>query len=419
MLVEESKAINAAQEPVNEAPSPVGTCLVPLQQYLPQPLPTPPMPEPCKVPAPNWTMDTGLVNLDSMPTPSGDNVDTPSSMPQLEVRENEWQHFWPELTSVLKQFLHPPTPDAEQPDSMPGALPVLGEVTHAEPEDSSEEVTPVTAVESPLAGEALLSRPANLEGQEMKERPAVYTRRLSDYLTVSSPPSATPVLPYGLQVACVRVNNIPDGQVFPPGAEFVKSWHMRNSGQVSWPEETALVFVAGERLPPSDSASTRVHIGMVAPGEEVEMACGEMKAPDAPGKYVSYWRLHDGRRYFGDSVWVDIVVVEVNDDTSDESLAASSIIIPSAPSAPSGDAGTRTVSVESSLPASVTAPSGALSDDGSFDSSISLIDVPSSPSANDDDDLYQDSRTHITSPVGRSNEVEYVVLYDTSSSEEE
>ena len=38
-----------------------------------------------------------------------------------------------------------------------------------------------------------------------------------------------------------------------------------------------------------------------------------------PGKYVSYWRLHNGREFFGISIWVEIVVAEpTHEDGSDE-----------------------------------------------------------------------------------------------------
>ncbi|KAG8219591.1 hypothetical protein J3R82DRAFT_544 [Butyriboletus roseoflavus] len=46
--------------------------------------------------------------------------------------------------------------------------------------------------------------------------------------------------PYGdcLDSALVGDTNVPDGQVFPPGAEFVKGWHMTNNGGLPWPTTT-------------------------------------------------------------------------------------------------------------------------------------------------------------------------------------
>ena len=136
---------------------------------------------------------------------------------------------------------------------------------------------------------------------------------------------------------------------------------------------------------------------------------------------MSYWRLHDGREYFGNSVWVDIEVAEPahKDDASDGSLAASSVIMPPVPSTGAETHASAGVSVGPST----TAPSSPASDDGSFDSSMSLIDAPSSPSIDaidDDEDIFQDSREIVVSPNNEApRDLEYVVLYDTSSSEDE
>ena len=83
--------------------------------------------------------------------------------------------------------------------------------------------------------------------------------------------------PPSLAAEFVSDNNIPDGQIFPPGAEFVKSWRMRNDGAQDWPETTELVFVAGDRMAPFNGAPTKVNVGMVKAGEEVELVSGEMK----------------------------------------------------------------------------------------------------------------------------------------------
>lgn len=106
-----------------------------------------------------------------------------------------------------------------------------------------------------------------------------------------------------------------------------------------------------------------------------------------------------------------IVVVETHEESSDESLAASSVIMPPPPSL---TADTQ-LSTQSSVPTSLTAPSGPLSDDGSLDSSISLVDLPS-PSISDDEEIYHDSRA--SAPADQTGDAEYIVLYDTSSEDE-
>jgi hypothetical protein len=70
---------------------------------------------------------------------------------------------------------------------------------------------------------------------------------------------------------------VPDGQVFPPGAEFVKSWRMCNDGDIPWPDQTELVFVAGERLMGNRDIPHRVRVGAVAKGVTVDVWTGELK----------------------------------------------------------------------------------------------------------------------------------------------
>ncbi|KAH9951018.1 hypothetical protein B0H21DRAFT_685870 [Amylocystis lapponica] len=241
-------------------------------------------------------------------------------------------------------------------------------------------------------------------------------------VTKAMTPEPPVVPPVPLFASFLSDNNIPDGQVFPPGAEFVKSWRMVNDGLSDWPETTELKFVAGDRLAPHDNAPKKFKVGAVKIGEQVEVVAGEMKAPELPGKYVSYWQLSDGKGHvFGHSIWVDISVAEVCKATSelssaDESLASSSVIMPHA-------APERT-STGTGVPApalSVTIPSGPPSEDGSFSSSISLVDLPS-PTSDDDDEVYEDSRSRLVGSQEEQQqvrEVEYVMLYDSASSEEE
>lgn len=119
-------------------------------------------------------------------------------------------------------------------------------------------------------------------------------------LQVPPPPPLAPF--HATFVADVTVT---DGQIFPPGAEFVKYWRMINDCGRDWTEGTTCVYVGGANLlidPTSDS----VKVGTVKAGEEVEVSTGELKAPDEPGHYVSYWRMRDDLgNLFGDSLWVE------------------------------------------------------------------------------------------------------------------
>lgn len=253
------------------------------------------------------------VNSNGVSTPSEvpASVTSANSVPRLDpVSNNEWRELWPELTAMLKHLLQPPTPGATIPtvhkESMPGAM-------FEEKQDEIEQPLlqvagePRAAVEeSPLVGEPLLQRPL------VPERAPTIHRDIRDYFNVPPPPplrkdtkpaavprapSPKPVLPpkpapprpmvalpcqmpvvhQPLFATFVSDNNIPDGQVFPPGAEFVKSWKMVNKGTRDWPETTELVFVAGDRMAPHANASRSVKIGAVKAGAEVEIVAGEMK----------------------------------------------------------------------------------------------------------------------------------------------
>lgn len=134
-------------------------------------------------------------------------------------------------------------------------------------------------------------------------------------------PVSSPIPEPPLRATFISDNNISDGHLLPPGAEFVKSWKMLNDGVRDWPETTQLIFVAGDKLVSEEN--TVVNVGKVAAGEEIDIWTGDMKvrplsdngkpsfvhllqAPEVPGKYVSYWRLNDGNgNHFGHSLWAE------------------------------------------------------------------------------------------------------------------
>lgn len=91
-----------------------------------------------------------------------------------------------------------------------------------------------------------------------------------------APRIATPIPepPVVLHATFIEDITVPDGQVFPPGAEFVKTWKMLNDSDKPWPENTELVYVAGDTL---SRGSTSKSVGFVAGNTEVELSTGELK----------------------------------------------------------------------------------------------------------------------------------------------
>jgi hypothetical protein len=84
-----------------------------------------------------------------------------------------------------------------------------------------------------------------------------------------------------LSAMFLKHNTVSDGQVFPPGAEFVKCWRMLNDGVHDWPEATEIVFAAGDSLALDDAEPQRIKVGVVASGSKVNVWTGELKVSNA------------------------------------------------------------------------------------------------------------------------------------------
>jgi len=99
---------------------------------------------------------------------------------------------------------------------------------------------------------------------------------------------------------------VDDGTRMPVKTRFLKTWRMRNNGNVAWPEGTKLTHVQGDSFGVVES----VAVAAVGPELETDISI-EMVAPSRAGRYVSNFRLvsPEGVR-FGHRVWADIIVVE-------------------------------------------------------------------------------------------------------------
>ncbi len=105
--------------------------------------------------------------------------------------------------------------------------------------------------------------------------------------------------------------SIPDGSQVAPGANFTKTWRLRNVGTCTWSGYT-LVFDSGDVM----GGVSPTSIGSVAPGQEVDLSVN-LTAPSSAGSYRGYWRIRNvsgvlipvlgGTR--GESFYVDIKVV--------------------------------------------------------------------------------------------------------------
>ena len=117
------------------------------------------------------------------------------------------------------------------------------------------------------------------------------------------------------------------------------------------------------------------------------------------------------------------VVESDSHHSSNDSMAASSIIMPiSSPSAQQSEHVPSTT-VHSRSAVSTIVTDDSVSEIGSDSSSLSMISMPSSPSDDEDEALFHDSRSQTTADRGAATAtnsgMDYVMLYDDNSSSEE
>lgn len=104
---------------------------------------------------------------------------------------------------------------------------------------------------------------------------------------------------------------VADGTIFAPGAEFTKTWRLKNQGACTWSNDFELVFINGDAM----GGPVSVEIGKtVEPGKTIDLSV-KLKAPSSEGEYTGYWKLKttNGDVFgwgpnAGKSFWVDIKV---------------------------------------------------------------------------------------------------------------
>ena len=117
------------------------------------------------------------------------------------------------------------------------------------------------------------------------------------------------------------------------------------------------------------------------------------------------------------------VVESDSHHSSDDSMAASSIIMPLSSSAQQSEHVASTT-VRSLSGVSTIVTDDSISEMDSDSGSVSLISMPSSPSDDEDEALFHDSRSQTTADrvaaaTATTSGMDYVMLYDDNSSSEE
>ena len=104
-----------------------------------------------------------------------------------------------------------------------------------------------------------------------------------------------------------------DGSAFQPGASFVKTWRLENSGTSTWTRNYTIVFIDGSLM----GASAAVPLpNDVPPGETIDISV-DLIAPQEEGGHSGDWKLKNSNgQLFGvgfeadEPFWVDILVSE-------------------------------------------------------------------------------------------------------------
>lgn len=114
--------------------------------------------------------------------------------------------------------------------------------------------------------------------------------------TAQPEPTGTPTntaIPTQTEVPCNRAAfvsdvTIPDGTLFSQGANFTKTWRLRNTGSCSWNSSYQLVFKEGDAM--GGPASKQLTAGTVSPGQTVDISV-DLKAPNSNGEYRGDWLI--------------------------------------------------------------------------------------------------------------------------------
>merc|ERR1719446_1940851 len=94
----------------------------------------------------------------------------------------------------------------------------------------------------------------------------------------------------------VRDVTIPSGETVLAGAEFTKTWRVRNDSGYQWPANVLILFVGGDSMDAAGedfSVKTQKPVfskDVCLPGEELDVSI-QLTAPTKIGTYEAYWRL--------------------------------------------------------------------------------------------------------------------------------
>ncbi len=135
------------------------------------------------------------------------------------------------------------------------------------------------------------------------------------------PEPEPPPAPPAPDIKFVADVTMPDDTRLQAGSTFVKTWRVKNTGNVAWDNRYKLVFVDGVAM----TKKTTQPLPNLAPGQEGNLSI-EFTVPLQPGVYFSDWRLQDERgNLFGDFIFTRIISV---DDRPSDGVYVADVTIP-------------------------------------------------------------------------------------------
>ena len=173
-----------------------------------------------------------------------------------------------------------------------------------EPTPPPPEPIPPTPVPVPAQPEPTPPDPLPVPPQPDPTPPDPMPQPIPPVPPQSEPPAPQPSPAPDLQF--VADITIPDDTPVQAGSNFVKTWRLKNTGNVPWGAGYNLVFVDGAAM----TDTTRQAVPNVLPGQEADISIS-FTAPAQPGSYFSDWRLQDEQgNLFGDFVFTRILSVD-------------------------------------------------------------------------------------------------------------
>jgi len=117
-------------------------------------------------------------------------------------------------------------------------------------------------------------------------------------LASPAPPGATAALGDACSNSVFEGDvTVPDGTVFKPGEDFIKTWAIRNTGNCTWDDGFVLVFIAGDRaIDPYDFVFKKSE-DFVSSGEGINIGI-KLTAPLKEGDYQGHWRMRNDHGYY-------------------------------------------------------------------------------------------------------------------------